>query len=263
MDTYSSDVVRRLSAAERALNRLRAQGWVQVACDQFLRLAGLRGSWPMSAFDSTGAAQDQSGHAHHLTYNGNPTYNYYGCAPYIALDGIGDYLSRADEADLDILGTESYVGAQVRGMTAGGWFRVSALPGPGAYGGLVSKNGAALQRSWSLRVNNATPELVISDDGTNTTTCTSMAIVIDTWYFIVGRFIPSTSVDVFVNEVEYNQVTARAALFNSNAALQVGYCDVAGSYLTGWASMVFVCAMALSDACIQSLYQVTRSLLDV
>ncbi|NJO31403.1 MAG: hypothetical protein HC874_30490 [Richelia sp. SL_2_1] len=69
---------------------------------------------------STGNVYDLSGQGRTLTYNGNPTFNYTGLVPYVSLDGTGDFLSRADETDLDILGTETIYNSAVRGLTLGG-----------------------------------------------------------------------------------------------------------------------------------------------
>jgi len=261
------EIISRVSSLQRRLAGLERRDAAHVVCDHFMRLPGLRGFWPMSAFDSTGAAQDQSGHGHHLTYNGNPTYSYAGLAPYIDLDGVGDYLSRADEADLDILGTETYVAAGVRGLTVGGWFYVDDDT---AAQGLISKYGAAGQRSWLLYVDGVAAgdpvRFIISDNGTNTDTTTSTnGIVASTWHFCVGRYcdaLVGAELQVWIDNTATSAATARNSIFNSNAGFNIGAWN-GGSVLNGRASLCFLCAAALSDTIIQSLYQATRALFGV
>jgi hypothetical protein len=226
----------------------------------FLLLPGLRGFWPMSAFDSSGNAQDQSGHAHHLTYNGNPTYNYTGLAPHIMLDGVGGYLSRADEADLDITGTEAYVAAAARGLTVGGWFYHQNAAGTEEQ--IIAKYAAAGdQRSWQMRRwTTGAAQVLISSDGTAGTLLTAggATLAASTWYHIVARFVPSTSLAICVNGVWSSVVVAvPASIHSGTAALNVGFS------LPGRASLCFLCAAALSDTQIASIFNATRALFGV
>lgn len=226
----------------------------------FLALPGLRGSWPMSAFQSNGDCFDQSGNARLLTYNGNPTYNYDGLAPYLEMDGTGDFLDRADEAGLDVLGTETYVDAAVRGVTMGCWFwrdldnayvlmskylnagnqrayRLGAAGGGPNLNGAVSGNGAAIDVVWS-------------------TTEPS----INAWHFGVMRFLPSTELAVFLDgEWTRNVAGIPASIFNSNADFNIGASQNGTSgQLNGRVSLCFLCAAYLNDAIIDSLFDQTR-----
>ena len=73
---------------------------------RYQTLPGLFGVWPFSSVQrSTGNVADFGGQQRTWTYNGNPTFNLYNnLVPYAELDGTGDFFSRADETDLDILG---------------------------------------------------------------------------------------------------------------------------------------------------------------
>jgi hypothetical protein len=233
------------------------------ACSQFLALPGLRGFWPMSSIDESGNTYDLSNQGRTLTYNGNPTYNYAGLAPYIDFDGTGDFLSRADEAGLDITGTETYVASAVRGLTLGGWFQANQA---GATDGLLSKwDTGANQRSY-LVVHNATNNLEfnISTAGTavSATAISTGTMSVNAWFFSVARFVPSTSVAVYLNNVKTSSATAIASIFSSSASINIGAVNAA-NLLTGRASLCFLCAAALSDAIIGQLYQQSRALMGV
>lgn len=234
----------------------------------FLLLPGLRGFWPMSAFESGGNAFDQSGNGRILTYNGNPTYNYDKLVPYINLDGTGDYLSRADEAGLDILGSESYVASAARGLTIGGWFWIDVLPGANGAGYIAKWNDAGVnQRSYLIWHSTAANVIgfYISSLGTGATIFSidsSIVPAISQWYFIVGRFDPSTELAIWINGVkDTNAVAIPAAIFNSTASLTIGRWEGGGAgvqYLDGRASLNFLCAAALSDDIIGELFSLSR-----
>jgi hypothetical protein len=233
------------------------------ACGAMLALPGLRGFWPMSAFDGGGGANDYSGQARTLTYNGNPTYNYSGLAPYIDLDGTGDYLSRVDEVGTSIVGTETYVAAGIRGLTIGGWFNLDSVAlGPALIGkwGVTAASGAYM----IFLVANNTLQFLIEDaagatDGVNATVQTSL------WYHIVGRYIPSLQIDIWVDGIAtINAVGIPAALRDNAIDFRIGaYGAPVGNYMDGRASMCFLCTTALSDAHIMALYHKTKALYGV
>jgi hypothetical protein len=256
---YNSEAINELETFFLGRNDL-VNRWGNIV-SSFMALPGLRGFWPMSAFDSSGNAQDQSGHAHHLTYNGNPTYNYTGLAPYIDLDGTGDYLARADEADLDIIGNESYMA--VPGLTAGGWFWVDDKTASRMF--INKDNPIGNQRSWQLTyVTGNEVRFIVSTNGLAVVTCTGADISEDAWYFLVGRFNPSTELKLWMNATTYTQaVGVPATLFNSNADLRIGMRGNTAIPLDGRASLCFLCAALLSDAQISSLYQQTRGVFGV
>lgn len=231
---------------------------------RLLDFSMLRGAWAASV-DSAGAWYDVSGHGHHLTYNGNPTFNYDGLVPYWDLDGTGDYFSRADEPDLDIIGNESYVAAAAQGLTVGGWFR------PDAY---TVTNQAAVskldtngnQRTFRLifrriGLGNDTAMLVSGNGVAEVGAVSGVAYVPAAWTFLVGRFVPGTTIDLWQNGTKYTQaVGVPATLFNSTAALAVG-CDfnpAATELLAGNAACCFLCAAALSDTQINVFYHMTK-----
>jgi hypothetical protein len=240
--------------------------WKSV-CSLYLSLPGLRGFWPMSSVDESGTALDLSGQGRALAYNGNPTYNVDDLAPYIDLDGTGDYLSRPDEAGLDILGTETIYASGVRGLTMGGWFYADALTaimfsmGKGTLAGVAADSYFI---RWRGDVAGDPFRGTVSDGLAYVGATSTVTTVINTWYLAILRYVPSTSVDMFVSNVKTSTVAAvPAALNNTAAPLTIGANATPGQYLDGRASMCFLCATALSDSIISAIYHQTRSLYGV
>ena len=229
-----------------------------------LALGSLRGCWPLSSADNTGAALDVSGQARTLTYKGNPLYTADGLRWYLAFDGTGDHLSRADEAGLDIIGTETYVAAP--GLTLGCWVRFGGAAA--AVEHVLGKwLAAGNQRSYALvrtaaglgcfQMSNAGAAI----DGTISSTAVMAATA---WYFLAGRFVPSTSVDVWVNdEQSTNAVAIPAAICNSTADFRISGTGAATNLLTGDVCLAWLCAAALPDVVVWSVFQQQRALFGV
>lgn len=233
---------------------------------QFTTLTALRGFWPMSSVDENGDTYDLSEQDRVLSINGNPTYDYgSGIAPFLEMDGVGDYLSRADEPGLDITGTETFILPSSRGLTIGGWFFPGRLANEEA---LIGKwDDSTNNQSYLLeKLANDRIRFYISDDGTAEDTVTDdVDIEQDRWNFIVGRYDPSTELALFVNGRTIPTAgTAMASIFDSNADLNVGAHDNGGaSLLQGSASHCFLCAAQLDSQLISALYQQSRSLFKV
>lgn len=224
-------------------------------------LPGKRGIWTMAGFDNAGNATDTSGLAHHMQYNGNPTYNYDGLIPYIDLDGTGDFLSVADHADYDIIGTESYVAPGVRGLTLGGWFWADSVATPR---GLFTKGtSVAATSSYELWLENAgTPDLVlrVSTGAAYITVILADVFVANEWAFCVGRYDPSAELKVWHNEeIDTQLVAVPASINNSAQALVIGAFAASVLPLDGRASHAWICAEMLSDDTISALYQQSRA----
>lgn len=226
---------------------------------EFLGLPGLRGYWPMSAFDSSGNAIDQSGNARTLTYNGNPTYNYTTQGgPYCDYDGTGDYHSRADEAGLKITGTETYVATAQRGLTLGGWFWFDSTAGQPT---LLGKhdNASATGSAYLLYMISGAANLVVYNSSSIYEVVGS-AISTGQWYFVAGRYTPSSELAIWVNETKTTDTspTPPASLNDVAAAFQIGG-RAGGSLIDGRAGMCFACAMILTDTAIDNIYQNTKA----
>lgn len=238
----------------------------RTACSMFQALPGLRGFWPMGVVAGGGEARDQSGLNRILSYNGNPVYDYDGLIPFIRFDGTGDYLSRTDEAENSITGTESYIGTP--GLTLGGWFR----PEDDATAqSLISKWGGVGNYSYSLSLQGGVAGdpvyFTMSDDGTNTSSVASTTgYSASTWQFVAGRFNDSNTGEelaVWLNDEMTTAATARASIFDGNGDFNISGQNSGSNLYTGRASMCFLCACALDDATVWAIYQLTRALFRV
>ena len=250
---------------DRRIRNLEALGngvFVGNVLASYMALPGLVGFWPMSSVQrSTGNAYDLSGQGRTLTYNDNPAYTYYnGLVPYIDLDGTGDFLSRATETDLDIQGSETIFTTGAAGLTMGGWFWADATADPT----LISKhdNATATNSSYMLDISSGLTRMIVYNASTGYSV-SGEALTIGVWYFIVGRFVPSTSVDLWVNATKTSNTTSIAASLNATTPpFQIGARNSA-ALLNGRASMVFLCANALGDDLISSLFQASRVLFGI
>jgi len=213
----------------------------------------LRGFWPMSSVNESGNIMDISGQARTLTNNNAAARAVHNnLIPYVSFNGTTQYLSRADEAGLDITGA----------LTLGGWVYYDAV----AAGAAMSKyNVTGNQRGYSLgTIAGGVPQLTISSNGTATTVVNSgTAVTAATWHFFAGRFTPSSELALLFGKEKYtNTSSIPAAIFNSSAALAIGGIN-GGASLAGRASLGFICAAALPDAQINYFFHMSRTLFGV
>ncbi len=238
--------------------------WKSV-CAQFQALPGLRGFWPMSSFDESGDAYDLSGQGRTLTYNGSPEYAHDGLIHYIDLDdATSDYLGRGDEAGLDILGNESYVDSDARGLTMGGWCWWDTRPSTPNEAHFMAKRDDPGDRSYYLRQwQTGEMQALVSGNGVAEVDAeTTDALTLGAWHFAVMRFIPSTELLLFFDGTSYTDtVGVPATIFNSAGDFAIGRPGSINSYyMDGRASLCFLCACALGIGAIRSLYQQSRAL---
>lgn len=230
----------------------------------FLALPGLIGFWPMSVIQlSTGNVYDISSQARALTTNGNPTFNIYNNSiPYLQLDGTGDYLSRPDEADLDVLGNEAHNAAAVQGMSTGGWFWFDNLVA--AFQGMICKaDTVAANSSFEIFVQaNGSLAFAIST-GAAFISANSVAGVITSgsWFNVVCTYDPSTRMDIFVNGISVaNQTVAvPATIPNTARAFTIGSFEAGVLPMTGRISNCFYSANLFPSALAQTIFQQTRA----
>jgi len=241
----------------------------------FQALAGLRGFWPMTIFDSSGNAADLSGLGHDLTRNGSPQYRRLYSRAWLAVDdGTMDYMSHADHADFDITGAETYIRPESRGLTIGGWYNFDNL---GSDVGLIGKwnTSGVNERSYlidQLYSGGATVlAFRVSSDGTAAGRVNVVSSVTpggSPWYFVCGRFVPSGDMDIFVGHADTLVLTqdtetgaAPASIHSGTASLIVGAIDEGTTdWLDGHVGMQFVCAQSLIDEVITSLFEHTAPL---
>ena len=220
----------------------------------FIALPGLVGVWPMSSIQrSTGLAYDLSSQARHLTYNGNPVFGQFinpvgGLAiPYLDFDGTGDFLSRADETDLDILGTETIFSAGTRGITFGGWcwWDVAGTPGvttrpfiTKAVSSGVSPYQIYMEAGAGQRVFAAFSD---SSAGINAIDMsTPGAVSLQNWHCVIAKCVMGGTATLMVDGNFYTtSASGLASLYDSNGAFEIGR-GFATNMLDGRAAICFL-----------------------
>ena len=234
----------------------------------FMSLAGRRVFWPMSSVDYTNPqALDIGGGGYHLTNNATATFGQDNLIPYVNFVAASNqYLSRADGGAAnwaDITGLETFIVAADRGLTILCWFFLTAVPGAQQF--LISKLLFGANLSYFLSIlNTGVVRHGISNTGAAIVQQDSSNIVnTNAWNFTALRFVPSTSVDVWLNGVKASLVAGiPASIFDGTAIFHIsGFDNGAGgvnSPFNGRISLVPLSAIALSDATISSLFQQTR-----
>lgn len=176
------------------------------------------------------------------------------------------YVAATSSNETNITGTESYVASGFKGLTWGLWFNPSAAP-TGEAGIFAKYRTLAGLRQYALNcMPSLEPKAVVSTDGNSAsaevTSGTSMEV--GKWYFIVGRFIPSTNLGVFVNGAwTYDTTSMPASIHTSATPLVIpGFQGPAGTVIPtrGSVAHAFICAAALPDAMIMNLFNRTRHL---
>lgn len=219
--------------------------------DVFIRLPGLIAYWPMGIRDISGNVRDHSGAGSTLPEVGTCPVGYDGNA-FSHLGNGTNYLQAG--SGFGVTGLETWITGSLRGLTVGGWFMFDATPGTS--GGLASKDNVAPNRGYYLALTSSlTLIFSVSATGAAQVFSTSAATGLSAWHFVVGRFLPSTEVAVFVDGDKSTNTTSVPAQCNvSTGAFEVGrFASLNSAILHGKARDVFVCAAALSDALIEQI----------
>jgi hypothetical protein len=147
----------------------------------------------------------------------------------------------------------------------GGWFNADSVATPR---GLITKGtSVAAASAYELWLENtATPDLAfrVSTGAAFITVVLHNIFVQSAWSFCAARFIPSTELKCWYNTVSATNIVAvPATLRASTETFVVGAFDPNVLPFDGRASLVFLCAAALSDETITALFQNTRSIFGV
>lgn len=234
---------------------------------QFQGMPGLRGLWYPGILDSTGAMYDQTGQGRTLTYAGNPAMVLHNSmVPWMRYDGTGDWHTRPDEVGLNISGLETYITAAQRGLTFGGIWRFNSL-GAVEQAFISKYNPTGNQRSYELisTAGNVFTAVISSNGTTIFTAPSTVANVIDTWYFVIGRYTPSAELLLRVNNEEYiNTTSIPASIFaTSTSAFRIGSRGDSASPFDGGCALAFLAAAVWPDALLDMLYQRSRSIFSI
>lgn len=247
-------------------SRREAQFYWKSAVSTLLALPALRAAWSMSSVGHTFAdiARDLSGGGNHLTGHVNVDFGYDVLIPYVEFDGAAAYLWRTDAGAIDwadIIGGESYVIPTQRGLTIGGWFYADALTAAMVTMGKGTGGGAAVEQYmlfWRGDLANDPFLFRVSTGAALTSVTSSVITATGGWYFVAGRFTPSTDVEIFVNGTWDAAGAAPALLTDLGNSFTIGASSAPGAYLNGRASLCFLCACAAPKVAISQFYHQTR-----
>ena len=220
-----------------------------------LAFPALRGAWLMSSFGENGNVIDRAGQNRILT-NNNVTFCLDGFLPYTSFNGTTGYLSRADEAGLDILGNEPHVEPAIQGLTLGAVVYFDNVASD--YESVLSKGDGTVGDTayWLDRNGSGYPRFVIGDGAAWQGPSATAVVGATTWVSLIGRFEPSTELALFVDDVKSTDtVGIPATLLSSTVALNLGsYDGGSGYFMDGRVALAWLCAAAVSDAVLMKYY---------
>lgn len=244
--------------------------WGNIA-SSYLMLPALRGLWinsvsPNVLLSASAGLMDISGGNNRIGSANTPMYDFENLIPYVELDGSSQYFALTDATSnnsFDILGTEAYIGTP--GLTFGMWTKIDAIDPTNQNTIMAKFETTGNQRSYMLYMAgggaNDFYSFNISNTGADGFTVNSSVTVTPAtqWYLVIGRFVPSTSLDIYVNGTkDTNTTSIPASIFNSSANFTIGAINTPARYFDGKLSTGFVCAAALSDSIISALFEQTR-----
>lgn len=239
------------------------------AASALIGLPGLRATWTFGDIDAGPSVYNAGGQARGLTAAGDPTFGHDELAPYCALDGAGDYYSRADEAPLDITGAETYIVAASRGLSMGIWVYPTV---DGATQDIIGKwNTGPDDRSYLIRLLNTNVfQALISSAGTLATVQSvnsTVTVSADNWYFVEMTYSPSVQnnrLAINVNGTISTAAPGVASLHSGGANFVVGASDNgASNLLAGRVSLAWLCAMYHPDYLTEVIREQTRAMYGV
>lgn len=221
----------------------------------FIGLPGIEGYYPMSSVSGSGAAINHTGAGGPLVQVGVVPVGYDGNS-FRQLGGGTNYL--VGTGIYGLTGTETFIDASIRGFTIGGWFMIDVTPTNTA--GLISKSGLSPQLGYELKINTMN-EVTCSMSGTGTgrVSANGPAVSLSEWLFLVGRFVPSSEVAVFVNGVKsLNVVSIPSAQIVSTQSFEVGRFIADDSRIAdAKVRDMFICRSALTDQQIERVRALT------
>lgn len=246
-------------------------------------LPGMRGFWPGSATvpmaPSVPYVNDFGGDYYrsmeYVSANGGSLFGYTGIVPWVRVYGApaggsgGQHCFAGNRINYQITGNEVYFPLNQRGLTLGIWMLFEAV-NTWPYSIMGKDDGYVTPFSYYLEKDASHyARFVITTDGvTRVGASSSGTIAANEWHLIIGRYYrshPDTNAPemaVFLNGVKsVSTVGVPNAIFNSSAALRVGY-PVQTATLPVYRkwSMAFICAMALSDTLCSAIWHHTRAM---
>ena len=177
------------------------------------------------------SANDSSGNANTGTLSGNADWTQGKYGGGVTFDGSGDIVTAGTGSSISITGA----------ITVEAWVKVAVLPGSNLGYSIVAKDKNTGGRAYTLDLLTSAGCLgtcfrfYVNGGGnltTNEVTATANQVQTNIWYHVVGTFVPSTSMHIYINGVqsETNTVTSPVASINTATAnLTVGGREYAGA----------------------------------
>ena len=247
----------KIHALEVEISKLKAKerpSYSSGVISDFLMMKRLYGLWTLGACNPAGTSfYDISGTGATLTATTVSSSSLDDRIPYAYFDGSTDYLYRADTYG-DITGE----------MTIGCWVYVSDAS---AARMLMTKYSGTTNWAYRLFYSQASNVFGFSVSGTGAawiSVYSTVAFAASTWYFVVGKYTPSTSLDVYVNgTITSNTTSIPASIYNSSANFAIGGDSAGATPHLGRISLAFLSWRALTDADINYYYQKSRPIYGV
>lgn len=177
-----------------------------------------------------------------------------------------DRLFRADEPGLSITGTETYVPANRRGLTLGGWWRYSSVGT--IYTGMMGKWDVG-DESYVLTVDNASKAALFVENsvGANDNIVSDVTLTTDRWWYVEGVLdVADAKLRIHVGDsrdqyVVKEKATAVVDIADTDDFFCIGnYRMNANTGLYGWMSICHLAAAQSDEAELRWVWEQTRAM---
>ena len=210
----------------------------------------------MATTKINGDLHDLSQYSHTLANNNVVTYDTEHLFSYASFGGVNQSLTYPDSAGFRILGNEAHIAGSLRGLTMFAWVRPLVAS---QVGGVIGKwDGSISQFSYFLSQNGAVWQASINGGIFQQSTQLS----VNNWHFLALRYIPSTSLDIWVASSvsgvftitkSTNTTGIPATITNSTAAFSIGSAGGNIAYLNGDVAAGGVYSAALPESRIETI----------
>lgn len=229
-------------------------------------LPGIAGLWTAGVGDST-TRPDLSAGGNDLVNNNNATVHQDGL--YLPgsyqYDGVNQYHSYySATGSLNITGTDIHVDSSIRGLTLFAWFKfTNNLVQSHIIGRRITAMANA-SSSYSLEKDNLNRLLFsVASGAVAVSTPIIQLTTLDDWFFIAGRYDPSTEIKCWLGDngelsTTTNVAAIPASINNPVTPFTIGASASPGIFLQGNVSICGVYATTLSDANVELLFHLTR-----
>lgn len=219
----------------------------------FTSLPGIEGYFPGGSVDGSARSVNLIDDGENLGETGTCPIGYDGQSYREVGDGTS-YLY--NDGAFEITGTETHIASAIRGLTLGGWFKVT--DGPASVpSGIMGKFGPVTDYGYLLLLaTDDKPWFSVSGTGSAQILVEGPDVLVDdSWHFLAGRYKPSTEIAIWLDGAkEVNTVVVPSTLNVASEFFEVGRFAGNNSYIQEllWRD-IFICQAALSDDLIDQI----------